>query len=146
MNLTCFYSNSEIIGNKNKLQNFLHPVSFDPGSLTGGARGPPTGDAGAEARTARWPRGQRSGAGKRRLRGPGGPEPHPELAGEVDGAGGELVAAESMAVLRRLRGESAMAAAILGTPSRFLHRGCCRRRGGAARLVGGAGGGVEWRG
>jgi hypothetical protein len=52
MNLTCFYSNSEIPGNKNKLQNFLHPGSFDPGSLTGGARGPPAGDAGAEARAA----------------------------------------------------------------------------------------------
>jgi hypothetical protein len=122
MNLTCFYSNSKIPGNKNKLQNFLHPGSFDPGSLTGGARGPPAGDAGAEARAASTMAGLPPVAtgtvlrrGNGRGRGPGGPLAHQKVDGGVGSARGAPTMVDFRGGGARVRRETEMAAAIPAT-------------------------------
>jgi hypothetical protein len=84
---------------------------IDPGSPTAGARGPPTGDAGAEARAASAMAGLPPVAtgtalrrGNGRGRGPLGPEAHQEVAGGVGSARGGPAAAESMAAVADICG------------------------------------------
>jgi hypothetical protein len=104
MNLTSFYSKSEIPRNKNRSQGLFHLGQDDPRSLTRGAQGPLAGHAGqwpGKPRpwrgSYRWPLRWRSGAGKRRGRGPGGPLAHQEVAAGVSSAGGGPMVAESTA-------------------------------------------------
>jgi hypothetical protein len=104
MNLTSFYSKSEIPGNKNRSQGLFHLGQDDPRSLPRGAQGPLAGHAGqcpGKPRpwrgSRRWPLRRCSSAGKRRGRGPGGPLAHQEVAAGVCSAGGGPTAVESMA-------------------------------------------------
>jgi hypothetical protein len=143
---------SEISGNKIGGRTFLYQGQIDPWSLTGGARGPPAGHAGAEARAAlamagscRRPRRRRSSTGKEGERGPVRPGAHQEAAGMLGLAGEGRSAANFAAAVLRSGEVSTTVVATPGVLARFVGQGGRGRGGAPSRLVGEARGSVERR-